>query len=380
MPKQPSNPQKALFTKLLVMFFTVLLFIAILAVLILVHELGHFFVAKKSGVKVEEFGLGFPPRVFGIKRGETLYSLNLLPIGGFVKIYGEDGDKKNDPRSFSSRSIRSRSLIVGAGVLMNILLAIVIFSVAHGVGLPQAIDDEASIANIKNVQVRITDVSENSPAENAGFKWGDSIIGMELGEDVLVDIKSITDVQGFISRHVGEEVTISIARGDEILKRNLVPRSDPPQGEGAIGIAMLKTGVISYPFYIAPLKGVESTVFVTFATLRAFWGIISDFVSTGTVDAELSGPVGIAVMTGQVQQMGFIFLMQFIALISINLAIINIMPFPALDGGRLMFFAIEKIKGSPVNQKYEKMAHTVGFALLILLMIVITFRDIGKFL
>ena len=362
------------------MFFTVLLFIAILAILILVHEFGHFFAAKKSGVKVEEFGLGFPPRVFGVKRGETIYSINLLPIGGFVKIYGEDGEKKDDPRSFASKSIRLRSLIVGAGVLMNILLAIVIFSIGHGVGLPQVINGQENIANIKNVQVRITDVSANSPAESAGFQLGDSIMGMELGADTLTDVKNIEDVQGFTSRHLGEEITISIARGNEILKRNLVPRSDPPQGEGAIGIAMLKTGEVSYPFYIAPLKGVESTFFVTVATLKAFGGIISDFATSGTLRGDLSGPVGIAVMTGQVQKMGFIFLLQFMALISINLAIINTLPFPALDGGRLLFFAIEKVKGSPVNQKYEKIAHTVGFALLILLMIAITFRDVGKFL
>ena len=362
------------------MFFTVLIFITILAILILVHEFGHFFVAKKSGVKVEEFGLGFPPRILSVKRGETVYSINLFPIGGFVKIYGEDGDVRNDPRSFASKSLLKRSFIVSAGVLMNILLAALLFSAGHFVGLPQVLDDENIDANVKNISVRITDVAKDSPAESAGFVAGDRIIAMRVAGEEISNIQKIEVVQDFTNKYLGEEIVISLMRGGELLEEGVFPRIDPPEGEGAIGIAMVRTGEVSYPFYLAPVKGVETTLFVTTATLKAFGGIIVDFVSTGSIEEELSGPVGIAVMTGQVQKMGFIFLLQFMALISINLAIINALPFPALDGGRLLFFAIEKIKGSPVNQKYEKMAHTIGFALLILLMIVITVKDIGRFI
>lgn len=365
------------------MFLTVLIFIAILAILILVHEFGHFLTAKKSGAKVEEFGVGFPPRVFGVKKGETIYSINLFPIGGFVKIYGEDGPpaggKKDDPRSFTSKSIGTRSFIIVAGVLMNVALAIVLLSFGHFVGLPQVLDDEEMGVRAKNISIRIAGVAENSPAEKAGVQLGDVIIGMRSGEDAITDVESIEDVQAFTGRYLGEVISISIKQEGDVLEKEIVPRKNPPEGEGAIGIAMVRTGEVSYPFYLAPLKGVESTFLLTVGTLKAFGGILAKLITTGTFGGELAGPVGIAVLTGQMQRMGFIFLLQFMALISINLAIINALPFPALDGGRLLFLGIEKIKGSPVNQKYEKMAHTIGFALLILLMIVITFRDVGRF-
>lgn len=368
---------------------TIFLFIAILAVLVLVHEFGHFLVAKRSGARVEEFGFGFPPRILGVKKGETLYSLNLFPIGGFVKIYGEDGlpaeaglqgEARSDPRSFTSKSVATRAFIIGAGVAMNILLAAALFSVGHYIGLPQVLDEELVPANVKNVQVHIADVAKDSPAEQAGIAAGDVVLSMRSGEAVLGEVKSIEEVQRFTQEHLMEEIVLIIKHNGDILQKDIVPRASPPPGEGAMGIAMLRTGTISYPFYLAPLKGIESTALLAAGTVKAFVGILADLFRTGELREDLAGPVGIAVLTAQVQKMGFIFLLQFIALISVNLAIINILPFPALDGGRLLFLAIEKIKGSPVNQRYEKMAHTIGFALLVFLMIVITFRDIGRFL
>ena len=360
------------------MFGTILLFIAILGILILVHEFGHFFAAKKAGAKVEEFGFGFPPRIWGVKRGETLYSINLLPIGGFVKIYGEDGEERKDPRSFSSRSILTRSLIIVAGVVMNMLLAVVLFSAGHFVGLPQVLNEESPLAGVKNIRVRVAEVVKDSPAELAAIQVGDTIVELHFNDEKLTGVRTIASVQNFITAHHSETITLVVERAGESISKELIPRENPPEGEGAVGIAMVRTGEISYPFYLAPLKGIESTFFVTVGTLRAFGGIVADLVTTGSLRGELSGPVGIAVLTGQVQKMGFIFLLQFMALISVNLAIINALPFPALDGGRLFFLGIEKIRGKPVNQKYEKIAHTIGFALLILLMIVVTFRDIGR--
>ena len=351
------------------MIFTILLFVTLLGILILVHEFGHFFVAKKSGAKVEEFGIGFPPRIFSIKRGETVYSLNLFPIGGFVKIFGEDGESRSDPGSFASKSVKTRSLIIFAGVLMNLLLAVALLSFGHFVGLPQVIEGSNVGANVKNVSVRIIDVVKNSPAEEAGIAIGDIIVG----------VQNIEDIQNFIDQNLGNQITLTLKRGNETLDKKITPRVNPPEGEGAMGIAMLKTGQISYPFYIAPFKGVESTFVIAWGTIASFGQILSDWVRTGDLNEGLAGPIGIAVITGQVQKMGFLFLVQFMALISINLAIINILPFPALDGGRMLFLGIEKIKGSPMNQKYEKMANTIGFGLLILLMIFITFKDIEKF-
>jgi len=362
------------------MFITIFIFIAILTILILVHEFGHFITAKWAGARVEEFGIGFPPRVFGLKKGETLYSVNLLPIGGFVKIYGEDGDKKNDTRSFASKPLRVRSSIIAAGVLMNIVLSVVLLSFGHFIGLPQVIDGSDVSGDISNIVVRIAAIAQASPAHEAGIRVGDVIDAMQSEGMRLDTIQTIENVQEFTSGHIGKSVLLSMKRGGEVFEKTVVPRADPPTGEGAIGIAMIRTGQVSYPWYRAPLKGAESTFFLVRDTVKAFATIIMDYVSTGALTEELAGPIGIAVITGQVQQLGFIFLLQFIALISINLAIINILPFPALDGGRLLFLAIEKLKGSPVNQKYEKFAHTVGFALIILLMILVTFRDIGRFL
>lgn len=363
------------------MLLTSLTFIAILAILILVHEFGHFFVAKRSGAKVEEFGIGFPPRVFGLKRNETTYSINLLPIGGFVKIYGEDGQGRKDPRSFAAKSIRTRTSIIAAGVTMNMLLAVLLLSVGHFIGLPHVFDEKAVIdVNVKNINVRVAAVAENSPAEKAGIKTGDIITALQSAEERLVNIQAITAVQDFIDKHRGETVKISLKRGGEVTESEIIPRKNPPEGEGATGIAMLKTGEIAYPFYIAPIKGVESTFLIAGRTFQEFGNILVDLVKTGALHGELSGPVGIAILTGQVQKMGFIFLLQFVALISINLAIINALPLPALDGGRLLFLGVEKIMGRPVNQKYEKISHAIGLAMLIFLMLLVTFRDIGKLL
>lgn len=355
-------------------------FVAILAILILVHELGHFIMAKRARARVEEFGIGFPPRIFGIKKGETVYSLNLLPIGGFVKIFGEDGQGRKNKHSFSSKPILTRVLIIAAGVIMNMLTAAVLLSFGHIIGLPQVIDGERIGANVRNIAVRIVQIAQNSPAEKADIKIGDVIYAMQSEITEITEITQITEIQNFTREHLGQKIIISIKRGDEILQKEIMPRSIYPADDGPIGVAMVRTAQVSYPFYLAPFKGIASTIEIAWETIRAFGKIFADWFITGKLTEDLAGPIGIAVMTGEVQKMGFIFLLQFVALISINLAIINILPIPALDGGRLLFLAIEKIKGSPVKKKYEQLAHTIGFAVLIFLMILITFRDIGRFL
>src|SRR3990172_8193126 len=285
---------------------SIIVLIFIFGLLIFVHELGHFMAAKRAGVKVEEFGFGFPPRLFGVKRGETIYSLNLLPLGGFVKIFGEEGEGEGDPRSFISKKLGTRAVIVAAGVTMNFVLAVFLLSVGHTVGLP-----------------------------------------------IIVD---------------------------ETVEKALVPRVSPPPGEGAIGIAMVKTAIVSHPWYIAIWKGIESVFSLTIALVSGFYWILKGLILKGTLIAEVAGPVGIAVLISETTKLGFNYVLQFAAVLSINLAIINFLPFPALDGGRLIFFGIEKVKGSPVNPKVEKYIHMAGFALLILLMLVVTFKDITKYI
>lgn len=362
------------------MFLTVIIFIVLLAVLVLVHEFGHFIVAKRAGARVEEFGFGFPPRIFSVKKGETVYSINLFPIGGFVKIYGEEGQDRTNPRSFASKSVFIRSLVVIAGVLMNLILSVFLFSTGHVIGLPQIVEEDALPSNAKNLTVRIVYVQENSPASEKDLRPGDVIYSMTSQDDKLLDVKKISDVQAFTLKHAGNEIALDIKRGKNVIQKSVVPRLEHSKDEGPIGIEMATTASVPYPLYLAPLKGLETTYFYTVATVSAFWNILYDFMATGELEEEVSGPVGIFVLTEEVRQLGFIFLLQFMALISINLAIINIIPFPALDGGRLLFFIIEALKGSPVKPQYERAAHTIGFALLVALIILVTIRDIGRFL
>ncbi len=356
------------------MLTTIIIFILILGLLIFVHEFGHFVAAKRAGIKVEEFALGFPPRIFGVKKGETIYSLNLLPIGGFVKIYGEEGkptDKQlseghDEGRAFYDKPIRTRAVILIAGVAMNLLLAAFLLSAGYWLGLPSVVDDQA--AELEEAKIQITQVAFDSPASRAGIKIGDTI----------TKFKTVEEVQKFVDEHKGQEITMTIQRGDEALEKTLVPRVNHPENEGPLGIALARTAIVSYPWYRALIMGLTSTVSLVWLIITALGGLLWQLITTGRLAIEIAGPVGIFNLTGQATQLGFIYLLQLTALISINLAVINILPFPALDGGRLLFLAIEKIKGSPVSQKIERFANTAGFVILILLMIVVTWRDIVR--
>ena len=377
------------------MFLTIIVFVLILGLLIFVHEFGHFIVAKRAGIRVEEFGFGFPPRLFGVKRGETIYSINLLPIGGFVRIYGEMGpepeknrSKKNKPvdkeafekeeeRAFYKKPAGTRAKITVAGVVMNLLLAAFLLGIGHWLGLPTIIGDDQA-ANLKETKIQITQVAFDSPAEQAGIQIGDTITELRITNHES-RINKVSQIQDFINSHQGEEITLVIQRGDEILEKNLVPRIDFPAEEGSIGVGLVRTAIVSYPWYQALIKGITSTVNLLWVMVSVFAGLIWQLISTGQLAVDIAGPVGIYALTGQAAKLGFIYILQLAALLSINLAILNILPFPALDGGRLLFILIEKIKGSPVSQKIERAVHTVGFVILILLMVAVTWRDIARF-
>ncbi len=354
------------------MILAIIVFILILGLLIFSHEFGHFISAKKAGMKVEEFGLGFPPRLFGIKRGETIYSLNLIPIGGFVKIYGEQRSKKkllkSDKRAFYNKPIWQRAIVLVMGVTMNLVLAAILLSIVHAIGVPTIIDKETE-QQAKNIQVQIVGIASNSPAEEAGLKIGDT----------LKEFNEVENMQKFVARYAGEEITLNIQRGNETLEKTLTPRISPPEGEGPMGIALAKTGIVTYPWYAAIWQGFKLTgqLVVTFISL--FYQLLKSLILTGTLIGEIAGPVGIASLTSQMTKLGFVYILQFAAILSINLAIINAIPFPALDGGRLLFLAIEKIKGSPISTKIENTVNNIGFVLLIALMILVTLRDVAKF-
>ncbi|MFZ2970103.1 MAG: RIP metalloprotease RseP [Minisyncoccia bacterium] len=355
---------------------TIVLFLLVLGVIVFFHELGHFFMAKLYGVKVEEFGIGFPPKIFGFKKGETQYTVNWIPLGGFVKIVGQDGEEKGDPRSFSARSVSQRFQIISAGVIMNFILAFVIFSAIFMVGFPQNItgSDISELKNARDFKVRIDGVVKDTPAFAAGLKVGDAILKIDD-----VEIRTIEELQSATEKKLDQKIVLDVSRMNENLKVEVVPRKEHPKNEGAIGISLAQTAVISYSPLEAIRRGFEYTVFLTMALVSAFAGIISEIFKTGGTTAEISGPVGIAAMTQQAAVMGIVTVLNFIAIISVNLAIINVLPLPALDGGRLLFLVVEKIKGSPLNQEWEAKVNNLGFMLLMLLMVVVTFKDILKF-
>jgi regulator of sigma E protease len=355
---------------------TIVIFIVILGLLVFVHELGHFVAAKKSGMKVDEFGFGFPPRMFGIKRGGTIYSINWIPLGGFVKIVGENGEV-SDPNSFGHKPAWQRFIVLIAGVTMNVVLAWVLVSLALAIGWPTLIGEGDEIpknVTIKNVSVGILEVVDGSPAKNAGLKPEDYIIKI-----ASEPIDSIEEAQVLTKANADKETVYTIKRGNDTFEKTLTPRGNPPEGQGSLGVALGSIGEVVYPWYQAPIKGLQVTYNLVALTLNAFYTLISQAIQGGNVGEALSGPVGIAVLTRDMTEMGFIYLLRFTALISINLAIINAFPFPALDGGRVLFLFIEKIRGRKMNENAEAWANTVGFLVLILLMVFVTVKDVAKY-
>lgn len=357
------------------MIWTVILFLLVLSVLVLAHEWGHFITARKLGVKVEEFGLGYPPRVFSwlSKKTGIRWSLNAIPIGGFVKMLGENGDEcPRDPESFCAQSKKVRFTILFAGVFMNMIAAAVFFTIALGFGVSAIVEDYSGSAVIDDRALEITQILESSPAQTAGLEVGDKVLlinGQEfengasareylftLGENAVVDFSIIRE---------GQDVSISV-----------VPSYVEEIDHIGLGIALYETGVVHYKWYMIPIEGIRLTAWYTKMICLGLLGMIVSAVSGNGLGADVSGPVGIAVMTGQAAQMGFVYLLQFGAILSINLAILNILPIPALDGGRILFLIIEAISGRPVNGKVEAIIHNVGFLLLMLLVLVVTYKDV----
>lgn len=356
------------------MIETAIIFIFILGLLVFVHELGHFIAARKTGMPVEEFGIGFPPRVWSFVKGETRYSLNLIPLGGFVKITGEDG-QANNPDAFNHKPIWQRAIVLVAGVTMNVLLAWIVLSIGFTTGLPSIIDDTIpSAAQIRSEQVQVINVLPESPAAESGISKGDIILTVD-GETVT----TFDSLTAALSESGNEERTFSLMRGTENISMEILPELNESTGQYQIGVGIAETGIVSYPWYMSIKKGMEATGSMLWQIIVVFGQLLGQLFSTGSVDADVSGPLGIAVMTGQVVDLGVAYVLQFIAILSLNLAIINIIPFPALDGGKLLFLGIEAIKGSPINQRIENSIHNIGFLMLILLVIVVTYHDALRF-
>lgn len=336
------------------MLIGIIFVIIFLSILILVHELGHFLAAKKFGLLVEEFGFGLPPKIWGKKIGETFYSVNALPFGGFVKILGEDDGNPIMERNFASLKIWRRVVIISAGVLFNFLLGWLVISFVFMIGVPQA--------------VVITDIKKNSPAVEIGLKANDKIAGYNTTGEFI----------RYVNENRGKEIDLKIQRNGDSLDLKIIPRVNPPIGEGALGIGLVDAGLPKKPVFESFWEGLKISVEMIKMIFTAIFSLITKAIVGKASLEQIAGPVGIVKLTAQAGTLGIVYLLQLLAMISLNLAVINIFPFPALDGGRLLFLAVEKIKGSPLNQKFEKTANTVGFILLISLMVLITIKDIIK--
>jgi len=350
--------------------------IIFISALILVHEWGHFFAARWLHVRVEEFGFGFPPRIFSRIKNGVRYSFNLFPFGGFVKIFGEHGEGERDRASFMSRSAWQRFVILAAGVFMNFVLAWVLFTAAAGIGLPQIADN----ANTQNVPVSILGVVPGSPAAGAGLKLGDQILEMRGGSAVSLRIEKEEDVSNFVDAYRGEEITLVIRRQDAVSEIKATPRAVSPEGQGPLGIALGRITIERVAWYMAPIAGLEALARSTIAIASGLWMLASTLISTGHAPGEVSGPIGILLFARDSGALGIAYFLQFIGVLSVNLAVLNFLPIPALDGGRALFLIIEKIKGRKISPRIEDAAHTAGFIALVLLMLLITYRDIAKIL
>lgn len=359
---------------------SIILFIIILAILILAHEFGHFIVAKKSGIRVDEFGVGFPPKIFGKKIGETEYTLNLLPIGGFVKIFGEnpDDDSISGPdakRSFVNKPKYIQAAVLVAGVTFNIILAWFLLSAGFIIGLPTSVDAAPDGRVLEDVALTVTEVRAGSPAEEAGLKTGDVILSLGAS-GTSISNPSPAEVQEFIGGNLNKDINVEYRRGKDFTDTVTLRPVEGIIERPAIGIAMDEIGKLKLPVHLALWEGAKLTAGLTEATFFGLTGFIGDiFVGKASL-SEVASPVCIVDMVDKANGFGFIYLLSFTAFISINLAIINLMPLPALDGGRLLFLLIEVIKGSPIKPKIANTANVIGFFLLIILMFVIVYNDI----
>ncbi|QUH26320.1 RIP metalloprotease RseP [Serpentinicella alkaliphila] len=330
--------------------YTAVVAIIVFSALVFFHELGHFSIAKLVGIKVHEFAIGMGPKLLGFRKGETDYSVRALPIGGYVRMEGED-EKSNDARSFSNKSIKERIAVILAGPLMNIILGLILFTIIF-----------YNVAGVPTT--RIEQIIANTPAEEIGMEAGDRIVSIN-GRT----IESWDQIVEQISTSNGESLNLEIERNNIIVQKTIDPEVDSETGQFRIGIVPS----VQKSFSLAIKNSFSQTRMIVFGIFDFFRGLIS---SRQEVLEDVVGPVGIINLVGQASRAGMIYVMHLAALISINLAVMNLLPIPALDGSRILFLIIEALRGKPIDPDKEGFVHIVGFALLMLLMIMITYKDI----
>ena len=354
------------------------IFIAILVALIWVHELGHFVAAKLFGIRVDEFAIGFPPRLLRIRYGETEYTFNLLLVGGFVRIHGEDpGTDIRDPRSMASKPRPVQAAVLVAGVAMNLAFGWLALSAGFMVGMA-ATPGSSAFGDVRDVRATVTQVLPDSPADKVGLKPGDKIESLQTGAQKLGTPLSAENITNFIGDHQNESLVVSVLRGNDEKVFVAKPEEGIVPGKKALGINMADVGVLQLPPHLALLQGAISAKQLTVSTAQGL-GIFFSQLFLGVADwGSVAGPVGIAGAGASAVQNGFAAAAFITALISINLAIINIIPIPGLDGGRLLIIIVEAVLRRPVSPKIITTLSLCGFALLIMLMLVVTYHDIAK--
>ncbi len=360
---------------------SIIIFLFILFVLVIVHEFGHFIVAKRAGIRVDEFAFGFPPRLFSVTKGETRYAFNLLPLGGYVRIFGENPeDSEGSPdraRSFGAQPRWVQASVIVAGVVMNLVLAWVLISLTLAFGVTTPVGEDR--ADVSNIRVVLSGVREGSPAEAAGLKPGDEILSVSDERESVAG--TVPDaISAFVGAREGVPLSVSILRNETPLSFTVVPQTGLVADRAVMGVGMEEVGTLKLPVHRALWVGLKRTWEFTEMTAVGLGGFFAG-AFTGEADlSQVTGPVGIVRAVGGAAESGVTHLLLFTALISINLAVINILPFPALDGGRLLFIVVEAVMRRPIKATVASGLNVLGFALLMLLMIIVTWNDVANLL
>lgn len=364
---------------------SIFIFLLVLFVLVLVHEWGHFITAKKTGMRVDEFAIGFPPKMFGVKKGETEYNFNLLPIGGYVKIYGENAEEaesaegdKDAHRAFGAKPKWAQAVVLLAGITMNILFAWLLFTITLAVGVPTAIDDSHATASAK---LMVVGTLPKAPADGK-LPVGATILRANAGEDTLTKPTPATFSE-FVTAHAPSEISVTYSLKDSEHTVGLTPVtglvSDNPS-KYIVGTSLSLVEIKKQPIHLAVVEGFKMTYQGIYSISAGLLSLIKDSVVGKADFSAVAGPVGIVGMVGDAASYGLIPLLTFTAIISLNLAVINLLPFPALDGGRLVFVLIEAVTKKRVPAKWTGWTNLVGFVLLMVLMAAVTFNDITRLL
>ena len=368
------------------MLVTILIFIVILGILVFVHEFGHFIVAKKTGMVVEEFGFGLFVRAIGIQklpegwkiiwgnkspqnRDHTVYSLSWFPVGGFVRIMGENNEDAHNPQSFVNKGFWARFFTLIAGVLMNVVLAWVLLSIGFGIGIPTAIQSASELppqATFYDQHPGIADVTINTPAQKAGMKPEDLILSID-GKA----FEQTSGIKNYIQSHTGQPLNFKILRGSQTINLSITPEASA-EGKGFIGVGLATFGKLKYPWALTFTEGAKSTGVALINIVLGLYHLVRDRIGL----AAIGGPIKIAALVGQARESGFSSLLSLTVMLSLSLAVLNILPIPALDGGRVLFLIIEKFRGKRNNQHIEQTVNAIGLVLLLFLVLIVSIHDV----